>query len=164
MKDYKHYFNGGCSTCMFAERDERGRYVRSCSGFSNCSYKEYSGKTDITEEEKDTKITDLETKLTEKVFLYKFIDNDNLGEEYCILTKHNCKELLQDIEKYFYDIIDCESEEELIRQLKENNANKILIEHLQEGGYSTDSCYCLEIEILSKINELIPFEEETFYY
>ena len=64
-ENYINYFNGGCSTCMFAERDERGRYIGSCSGFSNCSYGEYKGETDITEEEKDEKISDLEAKLAE---------------------------------------------------------------------------------------------------
>ena len=63
-ENYKNYFNGGCSTCMFAKRDERGRYIGSCSGFSNCSYEEYKGKTDI-KEEKDNKIADLEAKLAE---------------------------------------------------------------------------------------------------
>ena len=63
-ENYKNYFNGGCSTCMFAERDERGRYIGPCSGFSNCSYEEYKGETDITEEEKDEKIADLEAKLS----------------------------------------------------------------------------------------------------
>ena len=67
-ENYKNYFNGGCLTCMFAERDERGRYIGSCSGFSNCSYEEYKGETDITEEEKDKKIAELQQQLelTEK--------------------------------------------------------------------------------------------------
>lgn len=65
-ENYKNYFNGGCLTCMFAERDERGRYLGHCSGFSNCSYEQYKGETDITEEEKDEKIADLEQQLAEK--------------------------------------------------------------------------------------------------
>ena len=67
-ENYKNYFNGGCLTCMFAERDERGRYLGHCSGFSNCFYKEYKGETDITEEEKDEKIAQLQFQLalTEK--------------------------------------------------------------------------------------------------
>ena len=58
----KNYFNGSCSSCMFAHRDDRGRYVSPCLGYSNCSYEEYKDpEPEMTEEEKDKYIELLET-------------------------------------------------------------------------------------------------------
>ena len=57
----KNYFNGGCIDCKFAERDERGRFVSPCSGYSNCSWEKFEGKVDpLTEEEKYQRIAELE--------------------------------------------------------------------------------------------------------
>lgn len=57
----KCYFNGGCLTCRFADRDDRNRYEGPCSGYAHCDYQEYTGpEPDMTEEEKDNYIQLLE--------------------------------------------------------------------------------------------------------
>lgn len=75
----KCYYNGGCLTCMFAERDERNRFIAPCSGYSNCAYQEFEGIVDISEEEKDEKIKDLEVKLA------KSEEQLNNTEQMCLI-------------------------------------------------------------------------------
>ena len=42
-----------CVKCEFAKRDERGRFLTSCSGSANCDFQEYTGPVDMYEEDKD---------------------------------------------------------------------------------------------------------------
>lgn len=102
--------------------------------------------------------------MEEKVYLYIFKDNEGNSEDYTIITKHNCKKLIKDIETYYYDIIDCEDKEELIQTLKEEKVCKELIDFIQKNDFAYDGCYDLELAILIELGELIDCEEETFYY
>ena len=57
----KCYFNGGCLTCRFADRDNRNRYEGPCSGYAHCDYEEYTGpEPEMYEEDKDNYIKLLE--------------------------------------------------------------------------------------------------------
>ena len=116
-ENYKNYFNGGCSTCMFAERDERGRYLGSCSGFSNCSYEEYKGETDITEEEKDEEIADLEAENKRLRSIKEYNEKKLLNKNYKLkqqlaLTEKAlelaCKEL-DKVEVFDAEFMECDS-------------------------------------------------------
>lgn len=79
----KNYFNGGCSSCMFAHRDDRGRYISPCLGSSNCSYEEYKGpEPEMTEEEKDKYIQLLETYV--KNATYQLTQDNEVG---CLVLK-----------------------------------------------------------------------------
>lgn len=61
MNKVYNYSTGGCWTCMFAQRDDRNRYMGPCSGYANCDYEEYTGsEPEMTEEEKDNYIQLLE--------------------------------------------------------------------------------------------------------
>ncbi len=61
MDKIYNYSTGGCWTCMFAQRDDRNRYIGPCSGYANCDYEEYKGpEPEMYEEDKDKYIQLLE--------------------------------------------------------------------------------------------------------
>lgn len=100
-----------------------------------------------------------------KFYLYTFKDNDS-NDSYCFITKHDCKQLLQDIEDYWYDINEVEDNNEIIEILQNYNADIKIIEFIKKQGENLNlsSAYEFEKDILEDLGELISFEEETFYY
>lgn len=100
----------------------------------------------------------------DKVYLYVFKDSDCGSEDYYIITKHNCKDLIKDIEDYYYDIIDTEDKDELIAYLEDEKASKQLIDFIKKESTCFESCYELELAILNELGEIVNCKEETFYY
>lgn len=99
-----------------------------------------------------------------KVYLYIFKDNEDCTtKEYHIITKHDCTRLIEDIEHYYYDIIDYEDKSELVAYLKDEKVSETLINFVEKDN-NFDSCYELEIELLNELDEIINFTEKTFYY
>lgn len=103
-----------------------------------------------------------------KVYLYTFLDCDNLGEYYHLITNRNCDELIESIENFYYDFENFETIDELVEYLRENNADEELISIItqqEEIEYLTDKGIAtLTYEILDELGVLLCFDEKQFNY
>lgn len=99
------------------------------------------------------------------VYLYTFIDNDNVDTLYHIITNQDCYDLLHDIESFYYDFEDYDTKDELITQLKRHNAHKTLIEYIDTlDELLFDGIANFTYDVLDYIDALVPFDENEFYY
>ena len=103
----------------------------------------------------------------EKIYLYTFKDNDS-NDCYHILTKRNCTNLIESVEKFYYEFEYYETIDELVEYLKEQNADNELIDYImqfEEIEYLTDiGIYHLTYNILYELGVLLCFEEKKFDY
>lgn len=104
----------------------------------------------------------------DKIYLYTFIDNDQIDSFYNLITNKNCDKLIEDIEYYYYDFEDFENIEDLVQYLKENDASTQIINYISKqteiidltiGGISL-----FTIDILEYYNLLVEFESKIFKY
>ena len=104
----------------------------------------------------------------DKVYLYTFIDNDNVDSIYHLITNKDCKKLLNDIEHFYYDFEEFDTIESLVEFLKNNNVDKGLIDYVseQEDIYDLTCSGISELtdSILEYLDVLVSFEQNTFYY
>ena len=103
-----------------------------------------------------------------KVYLYTFVDNDNIDSLYHLITNINCDELIESIEKFYYDFENFETIDELVEYLRENNADEEFvgiiaqqqeIEDLTRNGIAT-----FTNNVLDDLGILLNFEEKQFNY
>lgn len=104
----------------------------------------------------------------EEIYLYTFVDNDSIDSMYHLLTKRNCTNLIESIERFYYEFEYYETIDELVEYLKEQNADNELIDYImqfEEIEYLTDSGICdLTYNILDELDILLSFEEKRFNY
>lgn len=101
----------------------------------------------------------------DKIYLNIFKDTDCDNEDYYIITKHDCKNLIRDIEEYHFDFSNYETIEELVEYLTEEKVDLRLINYIKKQDLETlDSPYELTMDLLAELDELVSFEEKTFNY
>ena len=104
----------------------------------------------------------------EKVYLYSFIDNDNADTLYHLVAKEDCGELIESIERFYYDFDDYETIDELVEYLKEHKADKRLIDYVSKQedafGLTCDGISTLTYEVLYDLGVLISYDERRFNY
>lgn len=104
----------------------------------------------------------------QKIYLYTFVDNDNICSIYHLITNRNCTSLIQSIERFYYEFEDFETIDELVEYLKEQNADKELIDYVLQCEDIEDLTISgisnLTDDILENLNVLLSFEEKQFDY
>ena len=81
----------------------------------------------------------------EKIYLYTFVDNDMIDSMYHLLTKRDCRNLIESIERFYYEF--AYYDENILTFLTKEQAYNYGKEYVENGVEKTYAFFMILLQI-----------------